>query len=211
MHKTFLVIITVLGFSLSQPALGSTIVQIGTSSISVPQSGILQLDSLDPNNTLGTFSIIGISPVFSGIGYAEFTLSASVSGADYMYSASYGCSLVVNFCGRGPYVSDNVSGTHRGSGGLSTFNISTSDDPSIIISSSWGFHVYEGNITVQPDYEIKINLSLPIGATFSEDRSNPENVHGAPEPSTWAMIILGFAGVGFVAHRRKNKMALSAA
>jgi len=33
----------------------------------------------------------------------------------------------------------------------------------------------------------------------------------APEPSTWAMMILGFAGVGFLAYRRKNKMALNAA
>ena len=32
-----------------------------------------------------------------------------------------------------------------------------------------------------------------------------------PEPSIWAMMILGFAGVGFVAYRRKNKMELSAA
>lgn len=32
-----------------------------------------------------------------------------------------------------------------------------------------------------------------------------------PEPSTWAMMILGFAGVGFIAHRRGSKMAASAA
>jgi hypothetical protein len=32
-----------------------------------------------------------------------------------------------------------------------------------------------------------------------------------PEPSTWAMMILGFAGVGFVAYRRKSKPALMAA
>lgn len=28
---------------------------------------------------------------------------------------------------------------------------------------------------------------------------------GVPEPSTWALMILGFAGVGFVAYRRKSK------
>jgi hypothetical protein len=28
-----------------------------------------------------------------------------------------------------------------------------------------------------------------------------------PEPSTWAMMILGFAGVGFMAYRRQNKMS----
>jgi PEP-CTERM motif len=34
---------------------------------------------------------------------------------------------------------------------------------------------------------------------------------GVPEPSTWAMMILGFAGIGFMTYRRKNKMALNAA
>jgi hypothetical protein len=31
-----------------------------------------------------------------------------------------------------------------------------------------------------------------------------------PEPSTWAMMLLGFAGVGFMAYRRKNNVALAA-
>lgn len=32
-----------------------------------------------------------------------------------------------------------------------------------------------------------------------------------PEPSTWAMMLLGFAGVGFMVYRRKSKPALVAA
>ena len=32
-----------------------------------------------------------------------------------------------------------------------------------------------------------------------------------PEPSTWAMMILGFAGVGFMAYRRKSKPAMMVA
>ena len=36
-------------------------------------------------------------------------------------------------------------------------------------------------------------------------------VSPVPEPSTWAMMILGFAGVGFMAYRRKSKPALMAA
>jgi hypothetical protein len=31
-----------------------------------------------------------------------------------------------------------------------------------------------------------------------------------PEPSTWAMMILGFAGVGFLAYRRRQTAALGA-
>jgi hypothetical protein len=29
-----------------------------------------------------------------------------------------------------------------------------------------------------------------------------------PEPSTWAIMVVGFAGVGFMAYRRKSKPAL---
>lgn len=34
-------------------------------------------------------------------------------------------------------------------------------------------------------------------------------VTAVPEPATWAMMILGFAGVGFMAYRRKSKPALA--
>ena len=37
------------------------------------------------------------------------------------------------------------------------------------------------------------------------------SVTPVPEPSTWAMMILGFAGVGFMAYRRRSKPALMAA
>lgn len=34
------------------------------------------------------------------------------------------------------------------------------------------------------------------------------NVSAVPEPATWTMMILGFAGLGFLAYRRKSKPAL---
>ena len=33
-------------------------------------------------------------------------------------------------------------------------------------------------------------------------------VAGVPEPSTWAMLILGFACIGFMAYRRKIKTSI---
>jgi PEP-CTERM motif len=33
------------------------------------------------------------------------------------------------------------------------------------------------------------------------------SINSVPEPSTWAMMILGFAGVGFMAYRRRNQSA----
>jgi hypothetical protein len=32
-------------------------------------------------------------------------------------------------------------------------------------------------------------------------------VSAVPKPSTWAMMILGFAGVGFMAYRHRNQTA----
>jgi PEP-CTERM motif len=43
------------------------------------------------------------------------------------------------------------------------------------------------------------------------DLSAPPFTGAVPEPSTWAMMLLGFAGIGFMAYRRKNKPALMAA
>nr|WP_283808270.1 MULTISPECIES: PEPxxWA-CTERM sorting domain-containing protein [Bradyrhizobium] len=34
---------------------------------------------------------------------------------------------------------------------------------------------------------------------------------GVPEPSTWAMMILGFFGVGFIRYRRRNQSAAPSA
>ena len=47
--------------------------------------------------------------------------------------------------------------------------------------------------------------------TFSSNQNAFEAsnfaVSGVPEPATWAMMLLGFLGVGFVAYRRKDKAA----
>jgi hypothetical protein len=47
------------------------------------------------------------------------------------------------------------------------------------------------------------------GTTFHENGTAGELVlaSAVPEPSTWAMMILGFCGIGFMAYRRKNQMA----
>jgi hypothetical protein len=50
-------------------------------------------------------------------------------------------------------------------------------------------------------------LDLPLYAATGTIGPVP----AVPEPSTWAMMILGFAGIGFMAYRRKSKPALMAA
>ena len=62
---------------------------------------------------------------------------------------------------------------------------------------------------------LKARLFLErAGFNVDSSRTGPERLICAPavpEPSTWAMMILGFAGLGFMAYRRKSKPALMAA
>jgi hypothetical protein len=46
-----------------------------------------------------------------------------------------------------------------------------------------------------------INLGLTNVAAFDPITVTP----GVPEPATWAMMILGFAGIGFMAYRRREQ------
>jgi len=57
------------------------------------------------------------------------------------------------------------------------------------------------------------DLNVPAGQqnTSVALTGTIESVAAVPEPSTWAMMILGFAGVSFMAYRRKSKPALMAA
>ncbi len=39
------------------------------------------------------------------------------------------------------------------------------------------------------------------------DYSTDAGVNGVPEPSTWAMLLIGFAGLGFLGYRRSTRLA----
>jgi PEP-CTERM motif len=65
-----------------------------------------------------------------------------------------------------------------------------------------------GNLGNPHQSEISvINVNNWQGIT---GRMTREIAPAVPEPSTWVMMILGFAGVGFMAYRRKSKPALMA-
>jgi PEP-CTERM motif len=53
------------------------------------------------------------------------------------------------------------------------------------------------------------NSSCTIGTPNFGDNTEfvTANISAVPEPSTWAMMILGFAGVGYLAYRRRNHAA----
>jgi PEP-CTERM motif len=86
------------------------------------------------------------------------------------------------------------------------FGLSSVFDPvgHVVLSSDGGSIIDVTDITVA--------LFNSSGITVFGDQDITSNIvqtsiSAVPEPSTWAMMILGFAGIGFMAYRRKNKPA----
>ena len=70
-------------------------------------------------------------------------------------------------------------------------------------------HIAAAQIDGSDRISLASSLGCAAGATAGCLPSNdgPASfvaILGVPEPSTWAMLILGFAGIGFLAYRRRN-------
>ena len=130
----------------------------------------------------------------------------------------------------------NTSDTFGGGGGTQTFTTLNFTNNSAISSVSSGTNV--GEFGGNPYYFISIQSTCCITpiANFSPGFQfdfptlggavQPGNfdsttfggnylygsvtaeISAVPEPSTWAMMILGFAGIGVIAYRRKSKPTL---
>jgi hypothetical protein len=111
--------------------------------------------------------------------------SNGIGGCSSTAAAQAAAGITAYCAGRQPIVSFDENGT------LFTLN----DTGHIIDTGNYDF------INGSPDGNESINWNL-IGAGA--------NRGGVPEPSTWAMMLLGFAGLGLVA-RRKSKGAVLAA
>lgn len=66
-------------------------------------------------------------------------------------------------------------------------------------------------------FALTVNFITPIAANGGTDIFSLEEpvalnniVVGTPEPSTWAMMLAGFAGLGYVAYRRRNGKTVAA-
>jgi PEP-CTERM motif len=118
----------------------------------------------------------------------------------------------------GRFEYDNVSGTFNGVAGIAA-SISFAEGPFLspfqITGSSLGFAqfigpvVYSGS-TSDPQF---LTGSFHFTNPFfrKDDTLTISAVGGVPEPSTWAMIILGFGGMGLLSLRHRSRRALATA
>ena len=84
---------------------------------------------------------------------------------------------------------------NHGGGGTLTFNFPSTSQQVTYSGGSF-------DLTINDVVFGRGDLTLNITGSISNSV-----VTAVPEPSTWAMMILGFAGVGFMAYRRRNHAA----
>jgi hypothetical protein len=64
-------------------------------------------------------------------------------------------------------------------------------------------------ITADPGDDFKQMKQFQISGLAKDGVVINPNVGPVPEPATWAMMLIGFAGLGFMAYRRKNTFRLA--
>jgi|SRR5665213_2153771 len=142
-----------------------------------------------------------------GTGTATLTIGAPTGGGFYAVSQTsffsllkgcLTCTLLTEDLSQYSFDSatlgtvGTVTGTFlNGSDDFSNFTVTIADAPTL----TWDFTKQDQVTDVTKESSGTYDLLTPA----------------VPEPSTWAMMLLGFAGVGFIAYRRKNKRALMAA
>ena len=183
-------------------------------SFSTPFSGTFSVNG-DPFSISGTFSTSSPSYLSFGINFAvTYTGSTPITGTDSVAVAAteyfdnrFGtncCTWNTGFTGNanskvGPSSTVNflntVNGTNYTSG---PYTANASNSPFGI-----GTSFYAQNADPLPDV-FSYTLNFGPGSVSGAQIAINESVSAVPEPSTWAMMVLGFAGVGFMAYRRKR-------
>jgi hypothetical protein len=127
-------------------------------------------------------------------GYEILTITGQITG---LYNASIS-SLIAPI----PTVSDNILFLPMAASGLG--GVGYADQYGIGFNDNNGIFYFIYDLDAG-DTLLTINGGEP--ETFTTLKH--ESVSPVPEPSTWAMLLIGFTALGFMAHRHKRRAACS--
>jgi hypothetical protein len=216
-------------FSLGLIGLGTA---FALTSLISPASAVVTFDqSLASGWTQGTGTSNGHFTIDTEAGGVELGLRASlrfvgpITPTENLYTAPVGSTppgrALWNFefsVNPGSFTNTHSVLTITGPGGSSPYNLqlildnTPSGGPLYQNSENLGFAFLGGPINFNPNASGLYTFDLKL---FGEDNQQLGDVsiqvNAIPEPSTWAMLILGFAGIGFMAYRRKSQPAALAA
>jgi hypothetical protein len=139
------------------------------------------------------------NPAVSNPPHNGYGLKANVS-AEIQYLAHIGIGLA-----NGPTsttVTDEVTAIQAAIWELE-YGLTAKSSDTIINNYIASF--YSNALAVSPGGSPAEELYNSVHQSFVD--GSPSLTTPVPEPSTWAMMILGFAGFGFIAYRRKSKPA----
>lgn len=188
---------------------------VGLGIISVPANAAVFdfsfTNSALPSNAVagGPFTIAAeITANLDGAVYDISSITGTVTEGGNTYSITGALpSAVTGISPAGFYFYDNTVTQAGGSFDLSATGILfTADTPDF-----YGLALSEFNIWSNGggSYTLSTTASNNVNAEYQGTGSV---IAGAvPEPSTWAMMILGFCGLGFMTYRRRNQSAALAA
>jgi choice-of-anchor C domain-containing protein len=184
----------------------------------------------------GTYTAAGFDTVLAG---SSVITGWSVGGQSVDWIGSYWQpgegSRSIDLAGNGPgsltqafntvvgqtyLVSFLLSGNPDGGGGLRDLDVRVKSGASILslspVFDTTGHSLGSMGWTQYSFYFAANSTTSSLGfGSFANSPYGPAidnvSVSAVPEPSTWALMLLGFAGLGFFAYRRTKKMAAVAA
>jgi hypothetical protein len=126
--------------------------------------------------------------------------------------------LSITQSGEIQYLANLGIGIANGNGNPLTWSATIQNELTDIQGAIWNIEYGAGTATgtTAQNNDISNYISLALGHYSANWANGIDSMSGhqdfvvtsVPEPSTWAMLILGFASVGFVAYRRKSRGTL---
>lgn len=175
----------------------------GTNSLGSPYSGPAYTDSAN-----GVFPVPpwvlnnpGISQWDTPTNPLTQNLDPAANGT-YVYQSTFSASATAGFL-TGQFAADNETAS------ISINGVTIYGGPGFPTSqfSFWTPFSYSGPLNLGTN---TIDFTV---VNYAQNGGNPSGLNvqfltaGVPEPATWALMILGFLGIGFVAYRRKATSA----
>ncbi len=153
-----------------------------------------------PGSAAYVFQDGGYTGALPGLNGAQF-ISSSAQGGNGLATTVYGVTFTLDSASiiEGFWTADN-GGVIYNNGqytGVSLLTELNSPAENYTSAHSFSFLGTQGENT--------LTFYITDGGLPSAFAFDVESVTAVPEPSTWAMMILGFSGVGFLAYRRRNK------
>jgi PEP-CTERM motif len=153
------------------------------------------------SNTSGTYTFTFNTP----LDYFSLHVNAMSTVTERLWVETIG-NFTINAAGTPNLAFTNIQFTQFDGSTVTSGPLNDNGEFNMVITPAAGqtfdtisfFHFQSGD----PEGSIVRDISFEVAGTVAG---------GVPEPSTWAMMILGFAGIGFMAYRRKSKPALIAA